>query len=244
MVAYVVRYNPWLNIEQITEQLIKLKPKWKEMTAIYGKENQRELPRGKPTRKTAGRGLRQLFDAGEVVAVGGLFASTYDYVKKHSRELNQSVRRLLKSPDFDKWNFAHAGPVAACYAFSKPDGSHRKFRDILDQHGDRFRDSFFWIDDILAYGLMMEWLPPSVYSEKTKRIDTHVLRDGWKRIFGDTGLFVFATAISPPEFLEFLVSSTGQTLLERRLETNWNHIVDRAERDREKLGVGRIEEGN
>jgi hypothetical protein len=179
-----------------------------------------------------------------VLTVGGLFVSTHGYVKKYSEELNQSVRKLLSSPDLDKWNFTYAGPVAACYAFSKPGGSHWKFRDILNLHGERFRDSLFWIDDILAYGIMMDWLPLSVYSEKKKRIDTHALRDGWKRIFGDARLFVFATAISPPEFLEFLVSSTGQALLESRLETNWNHILDRAERDREKFGLPKMEEGN
>lgn len=241
MVAYIVRNNPWLNINQITEQLIEIKPKWMEMTSKHRKGNQRDLRKGTPTRKTVRKHLRQMLDAGEVLSVGGLFVLPGDYANKEAPGLNRSVRRILSKGLCESWNFGYAGSVAGCYIFSQPELSHQGFQDLLNIESEQFRDSLFWLDEILRYAISVGKLSPRTYSNN--KIDMALLREGWAKCFGKARLFVFAIAISPPRFLEFLTTDPGKALATHRLEKSWQGIVEKAERDRANYGLAEISSG-
>jgi hypothetical protein len=241
MVAYIVRNNPWLNINQMTERLIELKPKWKEMTTKYRKQNEGELPKGKPTRKTVRKHIRQMLTAGEVLSVGGLFVSPGDYVNKESSDLNRSLRRTLSKGLCESRNFGYAGSVAGCYIFSQPAFSHQGFQDLFNIESEQFKESFFWLDEILRYAISIGKISPRTYSRN--EIDMALLRQGWGECFGKTKLFVFAIAISPPKFLEFLMTNPGKALMTHRLEKSWQSIVEKAERDRANYGPAEISSG-
>lgn len=241
MVAYIVRNNPWLNINQITERLIEIKPKWKEMTTKYRKQNQGGFPGGKPTRKTVRKHIRQMLIAGEVLSVGGLFVSPSDYANKEASELNRSIRRILSKSPCEPWNFGYAGSAAGCYIFSQPAYSHQRFQDLLDLEIEQFKDSLFWLDEILRYAISIGKLSPRTYSNN--EMDMALLKEGWGKCFGETKLLVFAMALSPPKFLEFLTTNPGRALMTHRLKESWQGIVEKAERDRASFGLAEISSG-
>ena len=239
MISYIVRYNPGLNINQITEKLVDVRDKWPELIKPYGSE-ERQLPKGKPTRKTVSRHLRFLQMKGMVVEVGGVFLSAYDYLEKYAASLDKSVLRLLKSSVYDKWHFTPAAAVAACYTFIDPiPQSTQEFQAVTHIQQERVKESMFWLNDILRCAVISKKMSPKVISKGA--INMNLLKKGWTKFFGDTRLIVFSVAIDPAEFLDFLTTSPGRVLLGQRLEKDWNQIRKDTDADVNRFGLEQID---
>jgi hypothetical protein len=230
MVYFVLRRgDEALNINQITEKLRDIRYQWRDFAPPLPNNASWELPKGNPTRKTVSKHLKELLDHAWVVTIGGLYIPTRKYIDKNTAHLNQAVRQLISSQDPEKWNFTYAGPVAGCYVFSDPPGSHRRIQDILHFQQKKFRDSLFWLDDVLRYAISIGALSTDVYSKH--ELDVRVLKKGWEQCFSSTKLVILAFAFSPQEFLEFLITPPGKSLAEIRLDKNWEEIKSQGERD-------------
>lgn len=202
---------------------------WSDFAPPLPKSASWELPKGNPTRKTVSKHLKEMLDHGWVVTIGGLYVSTRKYIETNSTNLNQAVRQLILSQEPEKWNFTHAAPAAGCYIFSDPPGAHRRFQDLLNRQQIRFRDSLFWLDDVLRYAISTGALSTDVYSKH--QLDVRLLKKGWKGCFSNTKLVILAFAFSPQEFLEFLTTPPGKSLAEIRLDKNWDEIKSQGEKD-------------
>jgi hypothetical protein len=230
MVYYVLRVSDEaLNINQITEKLRDIRDRWSDFAPPLPNNASWELPKGNPTRKTVSKHLKEMLDHAWVVTIGGLYIPTRKYIDKNAVDLNQAVHQLISSQDPEKWNFTHAAPVAGCYVFSEPPGSHRRIQDILHMQQKKFRDSLFWLDDLLRYAISTGALSTNVYSKH--QLNVRLLKNGWERCFFNTKLVILAFAFSPKEFLEFLTTPPGKSLAEIHLEKNWEEIRSQAERD-------------
>jgi len=238
MVGYVVRVNPGLNVNQITEQVTAIRPKWKELTAGYGEQKGWEFPKGEPERKTVSRHLRELIEAGDVVGVGGLFIPLHKHLEEQAGRLDRLVHKVLSSRRYEPWNIPYAAAAAGCYILSQPAWSHEKFEGLFHIQLERFKNELFWFDDILRFAISDAKLSPRVYSKNQINID--LLKQGWERCFDDTQLFVFAVAVSPPRLLEFLTTQPGRVLAEQRLQQSWKHIVEHAEGDVERFHLEKL----
>lgn len=240
MVSFVVRHNPALNINKITEKVVEIRDKWPEMIEPYRKSEGRKLPKGKPTRKTVSKHLRALQNENLVVEVGGLFLSAFDYLQKYSVSLDESVLKLLAGKAYDKWSFTPAAKVAGCYTFSDPPPRlQQEYQAMTQIQRERFKDDLFWLDDILRCAIGAGKMSSEIYSDGT--IDVKLLKKGWKKFFQSTRLIVFAMAVNPPEFLEFLTTSPGRTLFAQRLQRNWDQIRKDVDADVERYGLKKIE---
>jgi len=230
MVSFVIRTSDEaLNVNQITEKVIEVHNNWPEYAPPSPKKPDWVLPKGRPTRKTVSKHLKELQLVGQVVPVGGLYLSSEKYIEKHANAFNQNVRQLLSSEKPENWNFLPAGSVAGCYIFSDPTGAHYRFQDLLHWQQDRFRDSLFWFDEILRYAISIGALSTETYSNHN--LDMRLLKKGWGACFGEARLVVLAFAINPHELMEFLKTPVGRNLVNVRLEQSWNEIKSRGERD-------------
>jgi len=117
--------------------------------------------------------------------------------------------------------------VAGCYTVTSPVKSRNLFIDLFQQQVNRFIDSGYWLDDILEYMLGYELVSSQVYS-KENGINKKMLREGWERCFGNTRLLVLAHAISPPDFLHYIMSPHGITWATNVLSDKWDSIMSKA----------------
>ena len=229
MVYHIVRTSDEaVNISQMTQRLCEIRRDWREFAPPPPKNVEWRLPKGTPTRKTVSKHLKEMQDRGWVVSVGGLYVSTRGYIEKYAGDFNQSVRQLISNQEPEKWNFLHAGPVAGCYVFSDPPGSHRRIQDLLHWQQNKFRDGLFWLNDILRYAISVGELSTDVFSKH--ELDGQLLKKGWEGCFADTKLVILAFAFSPPKFLEFLNTYPGKALAKTHLEQSWDAIKSEGRR--------------
>ena len=235
LIFYVIQNNPGFNVSQITERVFETRDEWLGLPGHHAETASRTFPKGKPTRKTIRKHLQEMLELGKIVQVSDGYVSASMYIPEASAELNERVRKLLSSQDPEKWNFTHAGDVAACYISSDPALSHQRFQDLFTLQPARFRNSSFWLDDILREAIIDKHLSNRAYSKEANLIDTKMVRKGWSKYFGDCELFVFSIAISPPKFLKFLTTHPSRALVANHLQNRWDSIVKEAELEREKL---------
>jgi len=189
------------------------------------------MPKGKQTRKIVGKHVNAMWsDPSErVERIGG----GYYIVDSSSTELNKSVRKVLQKKRLVDWNISAARNVAGCYTVTSPVKSRNLFIDLFQQQVNRFIDSGYWLDDILEYMLGYELVSSQVYS-KENGINKKMLREGWERCFGNTRLLVLAHAISPPDFLHYIMSPHGITWATNVLSDKWDSIMSKATEIRKK----------
>jgi hypothetical protein len=142
-----------------------------------------------------------------------------------SDELNNLVKKAFRESFLGEHNILFARNIAGCYSIVDPQKSHFVFQDLFESKVIRFMDDGLWLDEILAYAIRHGFVSGRVYSKKEKTINKKLLREGWERCFRDTRLLVFAYAISPPDFLSFLLSPRGISWARRILETNLDSIM-------------------
>lgn len=208
-------------------------------TRAHRKNGDRKLPEGGPTRKTVSLHLNALKASGQVVEIGGRFASAYDYVISESKPLAKSVKRLFKKAMFDQWSFIPAAGAAGLFTLAEPDPHQLAVQDLKGLLQERFKDNLFWLGDILRDAILMRRMRPELYSKGV--VDFDALKDGWKRYFGNTQVYVLASAINPTEFLQYLVSHPGRVLLDQWLKNNWGRIRTEVDADVDRLGLSKID---
>jgi len=224
LVRKVVESNNWgLNIIEITAKLGELlTPEYRQRLEATVLEHGWKMPKGKPTRKIVGNHLNAMCGDPEkaVARVGG----GYYIVDSSSTQLNASVRKVLRKKNWFDWNISFARNLAGCYTITDPAKSHHLFIDLFEQQVKRFHGSGYWLKDILAYMIRYNLISSEVYS-KENGLDKKMLREGWERCFGNTRLLVLAYAVSPPDFLEYLMSRHGASWVTKVLEKRWDSIM-------------------
>jgi hypothetical protein len=197
------------------------------------------MPKGKPTRKKVGEHLNALWaDPKESVArVGG----GYYLIDSSSTRLNASVRKFVRKKNLVEWNISPARNLAGCYTITDPAKSHYLFFDLFQQQVKEFIfESRYWLEDILEHMLRHKLVSSEVYS-KENGLDKKMLREGWQRCFGNTRLLVLAYAVSPPDFLDYLMSPHGNSWATNFLEKKWDSIMNEAaRRPRSELGMAAL----
>jgi hypothetical protein len=171
-------------------------------------------------RRIVRKHLWNLQARGKVAKVG----AGYFLAGGSSGELNELFRKAIRENYMVERNMTFARNVAGCYTVVDPDKRHHVFEDLFERKVHRFIESGFWLDEILAYAIRYGFIARRTRS-KEKTINRKLLRQGWERCFGDTRLLVFAYAISPPDFLSFLLSPRGISWATRVLETKWESIM-------------------
>jgi len=231
--------NYGLNISQITARLGELlTPEYRQRLETPVLKHGWKMPKGKPTRKKVGEHVYALWaDPKESVArVGG----GYYFVDSSSTRLNASVRQVLRKENWVDWNISPARNLAGCYTATDPPTSHHLFIDLFKQQVKGFISGGYWLNDILAYMIRYKLISTEVYS-KGNGIDKRLLREGWERCFGNTRLLLLAYAISPPDFLEYLMSRHGASWATNVLEKKWDSIMNEvAKRRRSELGIAAL----
>jgi hypothetical protein len=216
--------NRGLNIVQITAKLGELlTPGYRQGLEAAAPKHGWKMPKGNPTRKKVGEHVNALWaDPEESVAkVGG----RYYVVDSSSTELNASVRRVLRKKNLIDWNISLARNLAGCYTATDPAKSHNPFHRLFEEQVKRFIESGYWLDDILAYMITNNLISSEVYS-KENGINKKMLREGWESCFRNTRLLLLAYAISPPDFLEYMMSRHGISWATNILEKKWDSIMN------------------
>ena len=239
LVDYVVRDNPWLNINQITDQVAEVRERWLQTTKAHRKNGDRQLPKGRPTRKTVSNHLKALMSEGRIAEIGGRFASAYDYVASESKALAKSVKRLFRKAVFDQWSFIPAARVAGFFTLADPDPDRPEIQDLKALQQERFKNNLFWLDDILRDAICTRKMSPKIYSNGVVNVD--LLQDGWRKFFGNTRVYLLASAINPREFLGFLVTHPGRVLLDQWLKDNWEKMRTEVDTDVERFNLDKID---
>lgn len=196
VVRKILESNPGLNVSQIAE-----------IAAL--------------DRKTIRRHLGEMQDKSSVEKVG----AGYFLASGSSDKLNNLVRKAFRENLIGEHNILFARNIAGCYSIVDPQKSHFVFQDLFESKVKRFKDDGLWLDEILAYAITHGFVTGRVYSKKEKTINKKLLREGWEHCFRDTRLLVFAYAISPPDFLRYLLSPRGISWVTRVLETKWDSIM-------------------
>jgi hypothetical protein len=241
LVRKVVESNNWgLNIIEITAKLGELlTPEYRQSLEATAPKRGWKMPKGRPTRKIVGNHLNAMYgDPKKAVArVGG----GYYIVDSSSTQLNASVRKVLrKKKNWFDWNISLARNLAGCYTITDPAKSHYLFFDLFQQQVKEFIESGYWLEDILAYMIRYDLISTEVYS-KENGLDKKMLREGWERCFENTRLLVLACAISPPDFLEYMMSRHGTSWVTNVLEKKWDSIMNEvAKRPRSELGIAAL----
>jgi hypothetical protein len=227
LVREVIESNNWgLNLNQITAKLGELlTPEFRKRLEDEALKPGWKMPKGKPTRKSVGEHLSELCadPKTQVARIGG----RYYIVDSSSTQLNASVRQVLQKKNMIEYNISPARNVAGCYTFTDPLSSAGLFIDLFNQQVERFIDSGYWLEDILAHMVRYNLFSNGVYS-KENGLDKRTLRDGWERCFGNTRLLVLTCAISPPDFLDYMLSRHGNRWAMSFLEKRWDAIMEKA----------------
>jgi len=233
--------NYGLNVSQITTRLAELlTPEYRQRLEAPVLKHGWKMPKGKPTRKKVGEHVNALWaDPKESVArVGG----GYYLIDSSSTRLNASVRKFVRKKNLVEWNISPARNLAGCYTVTDPAKSHYLFIDLFKQHVKRFIGSRYWLKDILAYMIRYNLISSEVYS-KENGLDKKMLREGWERCFGNTRLLVLAYAMSPPDFLEYLMSPHGTSWATNVLDKKWDSIMNEvAKKPRSELDIAALSE--
>ena len=231
--------NYGLNVSQITARLAELlTPEYRQRLEAPVLKHGWKMPKGKPTLKTVAEHLNALWAyPKESVArvVGG-----YYFIDSSSTRLNASVRKSVRKKNLVEWNISVARNLAGCYTITDPAKSHYLFFELFQQQVKEFRESGYWLKDILEHMLRYKLVSSEVYS-KENGLDKKMLREGWERCFGNTRLLVLAYAVSPPDFLEYLMSPHGTSWATHFLEKKWDSIMNEiAKRPRSELGIAAL----
>ena len=179
------------------------------------------------TRRIVRNHLVKLQDKGRVEQIGGGFF----LAGASSAELNESVVKAVRRNAITPWDIPFVRNVAGCYCLVNPGKDLNVFHDLFRARVYEFRESGFWLQEILVHAIRYGFLSRRVYSKKERRINRRLLRKGWERCFGDAKLLFFAYAISPPDFLRYLSSPRGISWAERIVETMWDSIMDEVNRN-------------
>ena len=241
MIYHIVHTYPGSNILQITEKLLEIRKDWISRVGYKVPKVDWTLPKGKPTRKTVSKHLAELITEEHIALVGGGYVSTSHYVKKHAAELNDSVIRLLKSGRFQVWNPMYAPAAAASYFMTKPINRSWIVQDFLHLLNEPFKNSLFWLDEILRHEISYGNLSPNAFSKT--QLNAELISAAWRKHFGKTKLVVVAFAINPKEFLNFITSSPGRELAARHLERSWPDIVKHVNEDVDRFRLRKVEWG-
>jgi len=196
VVRKILESNPGLNVSQIAE-----------IAAL--------------DRKTIRKHLGEMQAKSSVEKVG----AGYFLASGASDELNSLVKKAFREGLVNAHNVLFARNTAGCYSIVDPGESRFRFLDWFESKVIRFKDDDLWLDEILTYAIRYGFVSRRVHSKKEKRIDRKLLRKGWEQCFGDTRLLVFAYAISPQDFLRFLLSPRGVSWATRVLERKWDSIM-------------------
>ena len=227
LVRRVVESNNWgLNIVEITAKLGELlTPEYRQRLEASAPKHGWKMPKGKPTRKSVGEHLSELCSdhKTQVAKIGG----GYYIVDSSSTQLNASVRAVLQQKkNMIEYNISPARNVAGCYTFTDPASAGGLFIDLFEQQVRKFIDSGYWLEDILAHMIRYNLFSNGVYS-KENGLDRRTLRESWERCFGNTRLLVLACAISPPDFLDYMMSRHGNRWTACFLEKKWDSIIEK-----------------
>ena len=230
LVRRVVESNNWgLNIVEITAKLGELlTPEYRQRLEASAPKRGWKMPKGKPTRKIVGDHLNAMCTdhRTNVAKIGG----GYYIVDSSSSQLNASVREVLQQKkNLVDWNISLARNLAGCYTVTDPAKSHGLFFDLFQQRVNEFIERGYWLKDILAYMIRYDLISSEVYS-KQNGLDRKMLREGWKRCFGNTRLLVLAYAVSPPDFLEYMMSPHGNSWATNFLDKKWDSIMNKVKK--------------
>jgi hypothetical protein len=238
LVREVVKSNNWgLNVNQITEKLDELlTPEYRKRLEDRAPKPGWKMPKGSPTRKSVGEHLSEFCadPKTQVAKIGGRYY-VVDYSSSH---LNKSVKAVLQPKgNMLEYNISPARNLAGSYAITDPADSCGLFTDLFEQQVKKFIDCGYWLEDILEYMIRYELISKDAYS-KENGLDKRMLRESWERCFGNTRLVVFASAISPPDFLDYMMSPHGSRWTSNILEKKWDSIMERAAKNPpSKFGV-------
>lgn len=228
LVREVIESNNWgINVNQITAKLGELlTPEFRKRLEDRAFKPGWKMPKGKPTRKSVGEHLSELCADPEtqVAKIGG----RYYIVDSSSSQLNASVKAALqRKENMLEYNISPARNLAGCYAITDPASSGGLFMELFEQQARKFIDTGYWLEDILAYMIRYKLFSNDVYS-KENGLDKRMLREGWERCFGNTRLLVFVCAVSPPDFLDYMMSRHGSRWAAGFLEKRWDSIIEKA----------------